>query len=102
MKTRIAILSLAVVASLGYSAGAFAQGPAAGGGAAGEAATIPSATESRSSGSASTTTGSSNLRSVDRDTAVTPSGARVDTSIAPGGAVGAKAPDANAAAPAGR
>lgn len=94
---RKSLFAIALAASLGTISGASAQGPASGG-ETGASATVPSAASS--SGTATGATGT--LRPETSTTAVTPSGTRVDTTVAPGGAVGSKAPDANAAAPAGR
>lgn len=96
------LLAFVVALSLGSISGAHAQGPAGAG--QGGAATI-SGSEVRAGESSrlnSGTVGNSTLTPETSTTAVTPNGTRVDTTIAPGGAVGSKAPDANAAAPAGR
>ena len=101
MKSKLTILSFAVIAALGSTA-AFAQGPA--GGSSAGAATI-SGSEVRAEQTRRTepsTVGSGALIPESRTTAVTPNGTRVDTTVAPGGLVGAAAPDATAAAPAGR
>ncbi len=97
IRTSLLVLALAASTSLAY-----AQGPA--GGSQGGAATI-SGSEVRAGESGrlnSGTVGSSTLRPETSTTAVTPNGTRVDTTIVPGGAVGASAPDSSAAAPAGR
>lgn len=97
IRTSLFALALAASTSLAY-----AQGPA--GGTSGGAATI-SGSEVRAGESGrlnSGTVGSGTLTPETSTTAVTPNGTRVDTTIAPGGAVGTSAPEATAAAPAGR
>ena len=90
---RTALFALALAASTSLS---YAQGTA--GGSQSGAATVAKP----ESGRVAPGTAASTLTPETSMTALTPNGTRVDTTVAPGGAVGASAPDATSAAPAGR